>query len=203
MDLTVAGGQLPITKDIRQNAQAIRRAFDFAGENAADILLTPEGSLSGYTPEFDTGQAEDALAEVTLYAKEAGVGLALGTCFVEKDGKCYNQLRFYERDGTISRIPRKILLCGDHQDPPKGEINHNKRMPQVEWARKDRSLARARPHLPPGWWTLTRMWWLSGGAGRGRVAHAVGGRHSRGYGGGWTCLFVDAPQRHQRSSRRA
>ena len=96
MVLRIAGGQLPVTGDIQKNTESICRAIDFASGRKADILVTPEGSLSGYTPDFDRTQARRALQEVTARAREAGLGLALGTCYVEADGKCYNQLRFYE-----------------------------------------------------------------------------------------------------------
>jgi predicted amidohydrolase len=85
--------------------------------------LTPEGSLSGYTPDFDAQAVREALLEVTDQAKRAGVGLALGTCYVEPDGVCYNQLRFYLPDGTYLGFHSKTLTCGTLDDPPQGEIN--------------------------------------------------------------------------------
>ena len=124
MALTVAGAQIPVTTNIQRNAEAIVRGIEFAADRKADILITPEGSLSGYTPEFDRPQVEDALQEVTVRAKEANLGLALGTCYVEVDGRCYNQLRFYGKGGGYLGFHSKILLCGDHQNPPQGEITH-------------------------------------------------------------------------------
>ena len=53
MKLTVACASIPVTRDIASNIKTIHRAIDYAVENKADILLTPEGSLSGYTPKFD------------------------------------------------------------------------------------------------------------------------------------------------------
>ena len=64
-----------------------------------------------------------ALQTVTGWAREAGVGLALGTCMVEADGVCYNQLRFYLPDGTYLGFHSKTLTCGTWDDPPQGEIN--------------------------------------------------------------------------------
>ena len=52
--LHVAGAQIAVTRDVRQNESAILAAIDWAASAGADILLTPEGSLSGYTHEFDT-----------------------------------------------------------------------------------------------------------------------------------------------------
>ncbi len=32
------------------------------------------------------------------------MGVALGTCFIESDGKCYNQVRFYDKKGRFLDI---------------------------------------------------------------------------------------------------
>jgi len=124
MELRVALAQMPVTDDVQANVEHILRALDFAAAQNADILLTPEGSLSGYTHQFDVRAVADGLAAVTARAKAAGVGLALGTCFVEPDGKCYDQLRLYAPDGRYLGFHSKILLCGTLEDPPEGEINH-------------------------------------------------------------------------------
>ena len=125
MEIRVSGAQISVTRDIKSNIKAIDRAIDYAISQKAEILLTPEGSLSGYTHEFDTQTTEEALASVTHKAKEAGLGLALGTCFVEQaDQKCYNQIRFYKTNGEYLGFHSKTLTCGSLTDPPKGEINH-------------------------------------------------------------------------------
>jgi predicted amidohydrolase len=64
-----------------------------------------------------------ALDEVTAYAREKKVGLALGTCFQEDDGRCYNQVRFYSPEGEYLGFGSKTLSCGTLDGPPKGEIN--------------------------------------------------------------------------------
>lgn len=124
MTIRVAGAQLGVSLDIEENIAAITRAIAFASSESADILLTPEGSLSGYTPQFDAPAVEDALNRVTSIAREKRVGLALGTCFVEaEDGRCYNQIRFYQPDGTYLGFHSKTLTCGAMNDAPEGEIN--------------------------------------------------------------------------------
>lgn len=123
MTIRVAGAQLPITTDIAANVAAIERAIDWAGDQGADVVLTPEGSLSGYTPDFDVRAVADALCLVTARAREAGIGLALGTCAVEpEDGLCYNQVRFYDGEGAYLGFHSKTLTCGSLTDPPRGEI---------------------------------------------------------------------------------
>lgn len=125
MKIRVAGAQLPVTDDIDANVAEISRAIDFAAAEKADILLTPEGSLSGYTHQLDASATVDALERVTAKAKAANLGLALGTCFIEPDdGKCYNQIRFYARDGKYLGFHSKTLTCGSLGIPSTGEINH-------------------------------------------------------------------------------
>jgi predicted amidohydrolase len=124
MDLKVSGAQLAVTEDIDQNIQDITDAIDKAGGQGSDILLTPEGSLSGYTPKFDRGQVEAGLETVTGHAKALGVGLALGTCYIEPDDQCYNQIRFYAKDGAYLGFHSKILRCGSMEAEPRGEINN-------------------------------------------------------------------------------
>lgn len=124
MKLRVALAQIPVTNDIEANVEAIGRGISFASAEKADILLTPEGSLSGYTHAFDTGAVERGLDQVCALARDKAVGLALGTCFVETDdGRCYNQLRFYTPEGDYLGFHSKTLLCGTIQSPPEGECN--------------------------------------------------------------------------------
>ncbi|MGN0478389.1 MAG: carbon-nitrogen hydrolase family protein [Hominenteromicrobium sp.] len=129
MKLTVALAQIPVTDDIGVNLKTILESIDFAARNKADILLTPEGSLSGYTHEFDSDALDRALAAVEAAAAGAGVGLALGTCKYEADARCYNELRFYLPDGTYLGCHTKTLLCGTPDEPVVGEINHFSTMP--------------------------------------------------------------------------
>jgi predicted amidohydrolase len=121
--LSVAVAQISVTQDIRENQKVILRAIDFAISQNADILVTPEGSLSGYTHQFDTRLAQNALSEVTE-AASGKLALALGTCFVETNGECYNQIRFYDKDGKYRGFHSKTLTCGSLKDPPRGEINN-------------------------------------------------------------------------------
>lgn len=122
--LRVATAQIPVTRDISANTAAIHRALDVAIRDDADILLTPEGSLSGYTPEFDQAEVDKQMAEILKRACSADLALALGTCYVEPDDKkCYNEIRFYDGEGSFLGFHTKTLLCGTLTDPPRGEIN--------------------------------------------------------------------------------
>jgi len=123
--LTVAIAQIPVSNDMDENVVTISRAIDQAIEKGADILLTPEGSLSGYTHKFSQRKLNRVLDTVLEKARAGNLALALGTCFVEPDdGKCYNQIRFYDKQGNFLGFHNKTLTCGSMTDPPKGEINH-------------------------------------------------------------------------------
>jgi predicted amidohydrolase len=121
--LRVAGYQMAVTGDVACNRDAILAAIGRAAGEGADVLLTPEGSLSGYTPSFDRDEVAEALGVVKDRAREAGLALALGTCYEEDDGVCYNQIRFYDSAGEFLGFHSKILRCGSLTDPPTGEIN--------------------------------------------------------------------------------
>lgn len=122
--LRVAGMQMNVTGDIAQHVATITQAIERASAAGADILLTPEGSLSGYSPVFDVDQVEAGLAAITQLARQKRVGLALGTCYRERDGLIYNQIRFYDCDGLYQGFHSKILRCGSMTEPSVGEINH-------------------------------------------------------------------------------
>ena len=124
MTLRVAGIQMPVTPDIAANSRHIEEAILWASAENADILLTPEGSLSGYTPEFDAREVRQALTLVTDLAQKSALGLALGTCFLEEDGLTYNQLRFYSADGRFLGFHSKTLPTGSMSAEPVGEVNH-------------------------------------------------------------------------------
>ena len=123
--LRVAIAQIAVTRDIAKNVETIGRAIDRAVAEKADVLLTPEGSLSGYTHQFDQPRVARELKKLVAKASSAGLALALGTCFVEPDdGRCYNQIRFYDVDGKFLGFHSKTLRCGTMTTPTQGEINH-------------------------------------------------------------------------------
>ncbi len=112
MKLRIAGAQIPVTGSMEDNFKAVMRAVDFAIDEKADILLTPEGSLSGYTGEFDQDVLEEMLRKIVARARKGKLSLALGTCFHDAgDQNCYNQIRFYDGDGVHLGSHCKILLC--------------------------------------------------------------------------------------------
>ena len=122
--LRVAGAQIHVTTDVAANVAAITRAIEFAQRENADVLVTPEGSLSGYTPEFDAKATRSALEIVKQRARAAGIALVLGTCFESEDGRRYNAQRFYTPAGDDLGFHAKILLCRRMSEPEgKGEVD--------------------------------------------------------------------------------
>ncbi len=120
---------MPVSRRIAENVARLITALDEAARRGADLLLSPEGSLSGYRPDFDRRTAEAGLAAVTAHARARGLGLALGTCRIEADGRCYNQLRFYQPSGRCLGYHAKTLLCGTPEPESHGEIQHYARRP--------------------------------------------------------------------------
>ena len=111
--ITLAGAQIPVGSNIQINKKEILKAIDWAYENEADHLLTPEGSLSGWYHGWESKMDElkEALKEVEDHAKDK-VGLHLGTNFkeVESSGEIYrNEIRHYNRSGELRGITFKTL----------------------------------------------------------------------------------------------
>lgn len=123
MKIRAAAIRMEVSTDVQKNVLGISSAIRRAAAENADILLTPEGALSGYTPHFNPEEVGQGLQEITSLATDLRVGLALGTCFQESDGLIYNQIRFYSRDGQALGFHSKILRCGSMTDPPDGEVN--------------------------------------------------------------------------------
>ncbi len=134
-ELTVAGFQMLVSKDVQVNEKAIHRAIDQAAGVKADFLLTPEGSLSGYYPHFDQAVVAAAVQRIVQHAKESRVGLLLGTCYKEREKDtwapdpsvehqefCYDQVRVYAPSGEYLGFHAKILRCSSLRHPGAGEM---------------------------------------------------------------------------------
>lgn len=122
-----AGAQIPVTRELEVNIIEIKKALDWASVNSVDFLLTPEGSLSGYIPDFDTYNGRtiqdlyEAEKQVVEYAVQKGVNLCLGTKYGEEDERFpeeyrrENQIRFYSNNGTLAGKTNKFYITeGDH-----------------------------------------------------------------------------------------
>ena len=130
-----AGAQLPCSDDLNKNVEDIKDAIVWAGKNNVDYLLTPEGSLSGYFPGFDTYQGRtiqdlySAEVEVVKCAIKNNVGLCLGTMWGEPDNyfsegyRKENQIRFYANTGKFLGSTNKTFIIPEYdQTVPCEEI---------------------------------------------------------------------------------
>ena len=114
-----------VSRDVAQNEKRILQAVELAAAQGSDFLLTPEGSLSGYYAGFDSQEVASAVERVADRAREATVGLALGTCykqFEEGVEYCYNQVRVYAPEGNYLGSYAKILRCSSLSHPGTGEM---------------------------------------------------------------------------------
>jgi predicted amidohydrolase len=123
--IIIAGYQMIVLNDINSNKEKILAGMQKAAGEGADFLVTPEGSLSGYTNNFDQGQVQNALSEIESAARKLHIGLMLGTCYKEVIGGaeyCYNQVRVYDPDGRYLGAYSKILRCSLLDFPGTGEM---------------------------------------------------------------------------------
>jgi len=122
--IRVAGAQVSVVRDITKNVETLTRAIEYAAREKANVLVTPEGSLSGYTPDFNGAATQHALEKVLQQARVAELALVLGTCFEAEDGQRYDGQQFYDKEGRYLGFHAKILLCRHMASPAaKGEID--------------------------------------------------------------------------------
>jgi predicted amidohydrolase len=123
--IVLSGLQMNVTNNIRENKEQILSGLKKASMQGSAFLVTPEGSLSGYTSNFDQNDVSIALDEIVNVAKKLKVGLLLGTCFketVKGSNFCYNQVRVYSPDGIYLGAYSKILRCSNMDFPGTGEM---------------------------------------------------------------------------------
>ncbi|HUX96230.1 MAG TPA: carbon-nitrogen hydrolase family protein [Bacteroidales bacterium] len=123
--ILIAGLQMTVTADIEKNRTQIIEGISKASRDGAVFLVTPEGSLSGYTNMFDQEEVERALKEVLDAAARNKLGLMLGTCFKENISGaeyCYNQVRLYSPEGKFMGAYSKVLRCSNLDLPGSGEM---------------------------------------------------------------------------------
>ena len=118
-----SGAQIPVTRDLQRNVETIKKSIDWAIKNKCDYLITPEGALTGYFPEWEIWQGrtfkdvDNALCEVEDYAGTNGMGLILGTLWKEEErAGCIkrNQQRYYSQNGQlIGTVNKQYVIQWD------------------------------------------------------------------------------------------
>lgn len=125
LSIALAGLQMNVTNDIKSNQEQIIDGIRQADREGARFLVTPEGSLSGYTSNFNQDDVATALDEIRNVAGKMKMGLMLGTCYKEiRQGKefCFNQVRIYSPEGHFLGAHSKILRCSSIDKPGTGEM---------------------------------------------------------------------------------
>lgn len=125
LSVVLAGLQMNVTNDVKSNQEQIIAGIRQAEREGASFLVTPEGSLSGYTSNFNQGDVTTALNEIRAVAGKLKIGLMLGTCYKEiRQGKefCFNQVRVYSPEGHFMGAHSKILRCSSIEMPGTGEM---------------------------------------------------------------------------------
>jgi predicted amidohydrolase len=123
--IILSGLQMNVTGNINSNKVQILEGIRKAAAVGAGFLVTPEGSLSGYTSNFNQHELDVALQEVEKLAAGFKVGLMLGTCYKEAingNDFCYNQVRVYSPEGHFMGAYSKILRCSNPDLPGTGEM---------------------------------------------------------------------------------
>lgn len=113
-----ACGQINCTKDIETNVAYIRSLIDYGISIDADFCVTPEYALSGFVDHIDDWpeKFDECLEDILSYAKENEIGLFLGTLYPVMD-KFSNQVRVYDKEGSILGVAKKIRCWGQLEVP--------------------------------------------------------------------------------------
>lgn len=124
-EITISGLQMDVTENVKNNRDQIMKGIERAATAGSSFLATPEGSLSGYTNNFNQSEVSMALKEILSVAVKMKVGLLLGTCYKEQVKGveyCYNQVRVYSPEGSFMGAYSKILRCSNMDLPGTGEM---------------------------------------------------------------------------------
>lgn len=116
--------QFPITLSVAENLTHIRRVLDAA--RPGDLVLFPEGSLSGYDTDLsfltqvDTAQVLAGLDEVQSLAEQRGICVWLGACY-QDGGAWFNAAwgfaphgqRYVYHKVNLATHERGVFATGD------------------------------------------------------------------------------------------
>jgi predicted amidohydrolase len=114
--LTVAGCRIPVGLDIAANVIQIKRAIDWAHDNAVDIMVTPECALSGYMWAPEDRQdprilaLAQALGQVQDHALLKAVDLVLGTACYNAQGAWAKMQAFIVAGHCVDHYEKQVLF---------------------------------------------------------------------------------------------
>jgi predicted amidohydrolase len=109
----IAIAQTAITQDFQEN---VATAIRFVERCTSDVLLFPEGMISGYYPEnpnylheLDVAEIEQGLGELSKKIREKQIEVIIGTAIKQND-KWYNTAFWFNKRGHSKYIYRKCNL---------------------------------------------------------------------------------------------
>lgn len=123
--LTIAVGQLDISKNVRENGHEIRRLMTLAKEQGADLIHFPEGAISGYVKaqiwdwqDVDWQTLKEELEATKQLAGELGIWAVIGSNHPLTDpNRPHNSLYVLSNEGELhARYDKQ--WCSDT------EVNH-------------------------------------------------------------------------------
>jgi len=111
----ITATQIPVHRSAVTNEKTILDVME--NHKDSDWILTPECALSGYVrppifnqiQDMNTEQVIRSLRNIERRQHELGVGLLLGTGWVEGDGMPYNQVRVYDKIGYRGAYNKRLL----------------------------------------------------------------------------------------------
>ena len=111
----VAGVQMEVQPELRDNAPRILAHIAWAGQQEAQFCLFPEMSLSGYHGRFGQDEVDRALAGIALACAVHGVTALVGTG-VKIGERTFIQQRIYAETGDLVGFHSKMVpTSGDRK----------------------------------------------------------------------------------------
>ncbi|MBL7698272.1 MAG: carbon-nitrogen hydrolase family protein [Chitinophagaceae bacterium] len=120
--LKVAATQFPVSGNIKENANYIKKFMREAASNGANIIQFPEAALSGYPPvdvstfkNYDWDLLRTETKEIMALAGELHMWVVLGSAhFISENEKPLNCLYIISDEGKIvDRYDKSMLTDGD------------------------------------------------------------------------------------------
>ena len=120
--LRIATCQFPVSGDVNNNANYIKKFIKEAALHHADIVLFSEASLTGYPPlnipsfeNYDWKTLKQRTKEIMDMAKKYHIWVILGSAhYISKEEKPLNSLYIISNEGKIvDRYDKSMLTGGD------------------------------------------------------------------------------------------
>lgn len=127
--MRIAGAQIPVTNNIKNNVSQILTALEWAADNKVDFILFPEGALSGYLRPFRDIFEEDIefhLSNVVRAATSAGVSIGLPTLYIQPVDfglVKQSQIKYYNDAGQATgTYSKQMVIPADECYPGQSSV---------------------------------------------------------------------------------